>query len=459
MAPRQDTISIRQSSHGIRESSGKWKVHVMPLLPSRRVSLGSRPVQSRAAWTARGRRVLKWSIRSGLGLVLAVLFIGLWKHEEISRLLAVNSLFEEDRIVHNFNNMDAAFLTAPVPRSDIPVSVLPRGTAVELPSATDTWITSRQVTSLLVLKGGKVVHESYHLGTRPDDRRVLWSISKSYLSALLGVLLDEGAITSIDDPVIKYAPSLKGSAYERASIRNVLNMASGVVFNEDYFDPNSDVNRMGRVVALGGTLDEFAGSFTKTFAEPGSVWQYVSIDTHVIGMVIRGATGRRIPDLLAEKIIAPLGLERNGYYLTDGAGTAFVLGGLNFTTRDIGRFGLMIVNDGMYQGRQVVPAEWIAAAIRPSAPTPPGADGYGYQFWIPVGAAPGEFVARGAYGQYLYFDKSRQVVIVVTAADRRFRDDGVREGCVEMFRAIAKHLSDEEHPLPIRGAIQRAVSN
>ena len=86
-------------------------------------------------------------------------------------------------------------------------------------------------------------------------------------------------------------------------------MSSGITFNEDYFDQDSDINRMGRVVALGGTLDDFTASFTDSFAAPGETWQYVSIDTHVIGMVIRGATGRSVPDLLAEKVLAPLGLE------------------------------------------------------------------------------------------------------------------------------------------------------
>ena len=145
-------------------------------------------------------------------------------------------------------------------------------------------------------------------------------------------------------------------------------MASGVTFDEDYFDFNSDINRMGRVVALGGTLDDFAASFTDRFAEPGETWQYVSIDTHVIGMVIRGATGRSVTGLLQEKILAPLGLESGGYYITDGAGVAFVLGGLNFTTRDFARFGQMILQNGKYGGKQVVPADWVAASMPPARP-------------------------------------------------------------------------------------------
>ena len=382
----------------------------------------------------------KWLGRVLLAIILAAVVVGVWKREEIQRLWAVNSLFSEDRIVHNFSNMNAAFLNVPVLRGDGPVSDLPRGAELTLPPETEQWIAERNVTSLLVLKDGEIRHESYHLGTGAEDLRISWSVAKSYLSALTGILLAEGAIDSLDDPVTKYAPLLTGTAYDGGSVRNVLNMASGIVFDEDYFDKNSDINRMGRVIALGGTLDEFTASFHDRFADPGTQWQYVSIDTHVIGMVIRGATGRSIPDLVSEKIVAPLGLEHDGYYITDGAGVAFVLGGLNFTTRDFARFGQMIAQNGDFGGRQIVPADWIAGSTRPSAPTEPGKIRYGYQWWIPEDAGPGEFLARGVYGQYIWIDQTRGVVIVTTGADRHFRDQGVHRGNVAMFRKIAEAL-------------------
>lgn len=386
------------------------------------------------------RTVFKWLFRAILALVLAAVVFGFWKREEIRRLLAVNALFSEESIVENFSNMDRAFLFAPVDRGTGRTSPLPYGAAAEMPTDTAQWAADRSLTSLLVLKDGEIRHEEYFLGTGAEDRRISWSIAKSYLSALFGILLDEGAIESIDDPVTKYAPELSGTAYDGATIRNVLNMASGVIFDEDYFDQNSDINRMGRVIALGGTLDDFSASFTDTFAEPGTEWQYVSIDTHVIGMVIRGATGRSVTDLLSEKIIAPLGLEWGGYYITDGAGAAFVLGGLNFTTRDYARFGQMILQNGQYGDQQVVPAEWVVASTAATAPTEPGRVGYGYQWWIPVGAEPGEFLGRGVYGQYLYINQAKGVVIVVTAADRQFQERGINRSNIEMLRKIADNL-------------------
>ncbi len=386
------------------------------------------------------KTALRWLLRIVLALALAVAVVGFWKREEIQRLMAVNSLFSEEKIVHNFSHMDEAFLTVTLPRGDSPTWELPYGPGFDLPDGTDQWIEDRAVTSLLVMQDGEIRFEEYYLGTGPDDRRISWSVAKSYLSALFGILLDEGAINSLDDPVVQYAPELKGSAYETATIRNVLNMASGVTFDEDYLDYNSDINRMGRVVALGGELDDFAASLKDSFVAPGETWQYVSIDTHVIGMVIRGATGRSVAELLTEKVITPLGLERDGYYITDGAGVAFVLGGLNFTTRDFARFGQLILQGGERDGRKIVPADWIDTSTWPSAPTDPGEIGYGYQWWIPVGAHEGEFMARGIYGQYIYFDQPRGVLIVTTGADRKFRDPGVNELNVEMFRNIAQSL-------------------
>lgn len=386
------------------------------------------------------RKVIRVMMQILLAIVLAAVVIVLWKREELMRLWSVNTLFDAERIVGNFSDMEGAFLTREVARGDAPVSALPQGTPATLPEGTDAWIKERNVTALVVLKGGAVVHESYHLGTTAEDRRISWSVAKSYLSALMGVILADGAIASIDDPVIKYAPSLRGSAYETASIRNVLNMASGVKFNEDYLDKESDINRMGRVIALGGTLDGFTRDLIEQQTAPGEAWQYVSIDTHVIGMVIRGATGRPIADLLSEKIIAPLGLETTPYYITDGDGVAFVLGGLNMRTRDYARFGQMILQNGAFHGRQIVPADWVAASTAPSAPTEAGETGYGFQWWIPADASEGEFMARGVYGQYIYIDRARDVVIASNAADRGFRQEGVPDQNLAMLRAIASGI-------------------
>ncbi|WP_293451514.1 serine hydrolase [Planktotalea sp.] len=386
------------------------------------------------------RRIFKYLIRSVLVLAIIAIAFGIWKREEIKRLLAVNSLFKEEKIVANFSGMDVAFLSVDVPRGDGPVAELPKGAQTTLAPEVDQWVKDRTVTSLVVLKDGALVHESYNQGTNPEDLRISWSVAKSYLSSLMGIILAEGAIASLDDPVTKYAPSLKGGAYDRATIRNVLNMASGVTFDEDYLDQSSDINKMGRVLALGGSMDGFAAELSETFAIPGVDWQYVSIDTHIISMVIRGATGREVAPLLSEKVIQPMGLEASPYYLTDGNGVAFALGGLNLRTRDYARVGQMFLQNGAYNGTQIVPADWVAASTVPSAPTDAGEYGYGYQWWMPKDGRAGEFFARGIYGQYIYINRPLGVVVATNGADRKFRDEGVDDYNIEIFRMIAEGL-------------------
>lgn len=381
---------------------------------------------------------MKRLVQGALVLLILLAVTAIWKHEQITRLLAVNSLFSQEKIVTNFSNMDAAFLTVPLAENTGPVSPLPQGNDMDLPQDLQGWIDARAITALVVLKDGEIRHESYHLGTAAEDKRISWSVAKSFLSALMGVVLDQGLIASIDDPVTQYAPSLIGGAYNGASIRNVLNMASGVRFDEDYLDFNSDINRMGRVLALGKSMDGFAEDLTETFATPGAEWQYVSIDTHVIGMVIRGATGRTIPDLMNEHIIGKMGFEATPYYLSDGEDVAFVLGGLNLRTRDYARFGQMFLQGGMWQDQQVVPADWVKASTMPSAPTKAGSRQYGFQWWMAPDAPDGEYFARGIYGQYIFVDQPNGVVIAANSADRGFREEGAHRSNIKMFRALAR---------------------
>ena len=389
--------------------------------------------------------ILKWGLMGLLVLVVVIVALGLWQREKVTRLLAVNSLFSENRIVGNFIAMNGMFKHVEMPLSSAPPNRLETGAPMAPPDGFTDWIENRSVTAVIVVKDGIIRHESYPLTADGEDDpasslRISWSVAKSYLSVLMGVLHDDGTIPDLDAPVTQYAPSLAGSAYEGASIRDVLQMSSGVTFNEDYLDFWSDINKMGRVLALGRSMDGFAEGLTETFAPAGQEWQYVSIDTHVIGMIIRGATGRDVPDLLNEKVLAPLRMGNTPYYLTDGNGVAFVLGGLNITTHDYALFGHMVANGGISFGTRIVSEDWIEESTTPSANTAEGDFRYGYQWWVPEDATEGQFLGRGIYGQYIYIDRPRGVVIAVNSADRAFREDGVAIENVDMFQKIAESL-------------------
>ncbi len=409
------------------------------------------------------RNIVKWGLRVFGVLVIVGAILVAYNWERLVRLYNVNTLFDESNIIGNFSNMKGMFYWKDVPvnasgpttpdlpstPSPLPQTYVFAGKTINLSERLKDFRT----TSLLVIHDGKIVHEQYDLGTKADDLRISWSVAKSFLSAMFGIAVNEGKVTSIEDPVTKYVPALKQSAYDGVTIRHVLNMASGVKFNEDYLDFNSDIKRMGRVLALGGSMDEFAASIKEREREAGSARQYVSIDTHVLAMVLRAATGKSLMEYLGEKIWSKVGSGNDLYYLTDGFGVAFALGGLNMTTRDYARFGQLYLNEGKWLGEQVVPADWVRASTTISAPAAAEKSDvlqYGYQWWVPPGS-DGDYFAVGVYGQYIYINPKAKVIVVKTAAHRGFRDDGeagrsIKLENIAMFRGIAEHYSDWKQP-------------
>lgn len=400
------------------------------------------------------KKAVKWVLSILLVLLVLAAGAGLYNQEKIVRLWNVNSLFDEDRIVANFSNMKTMFLSAPIKTGNKPFiwptepKSLP--STYELSGASknlDDWIKQSRTTSLLVIQDGKLVSENYYLGTEQRDQRISWSMAKSFLSAVFGVAVSRGDIKSLDQPVTEYVDELRGTAYDGATIRNVFHMASGVKFNEDYLDYNSDINKMGRTLALGSSMDGFAASLQEKEGDTGEVRRYTSIDTHVLSMVLRKATGKSLVELVGSEIVSKLGFEHDAYYVTDGYGVAFALGGLNMSSRDYAKFGQMFLDHGQWQGEQIVPREWANQSVRDTAPasTKKKPFGYGYQWWVPQNASD-EFFAVGIYGQYIFVDRPNRTVIVKTSAHREFRNDGVggskiMHETIEVFRSIIRKLA------------------
>ena len=374
---------------------------------------------------------------------------------QLRQLYHIIRLFDEDLIVANFSDMKAIIPTVTIQRSGeinafgrqpepLPERFFYNGENQMM----ETYLTDSSTTALVVVKGNDITFEAYYQGTKALDKRISWSVAKSFLSAIFGVAVNDGLIPDLHQAVIDYVPALKGSGYDGVSIKQVLQMSSGVYFNEDYGDFNSDINRFGRVMALGGSFDEFATTLI-TDRAPGTYLHYVSIDTHVLGMVLRAATGRSISDYFNEKLWSKLGAEQNAFYLTDSTGEPMVLGGLNMISRDYARFGALYRDFGVINGQQIIPSQWIEDSITPDAPhlmpgPRDGSDihlGYGYQWWIPE-HADDEFMALGIYGQYIYINRKADVVIVKNSSNRGFMDNDFESEriAVAAFRAIADSL-------------------
>jgi len=254
-------------------------------------------------------------------------------------------------------------------------------------------------------------------------------------------------------PVEAYVPELKGTAYGDVRIKDVLQMSTGVKFNEDYGDFNSDINRWGRGFAMGGSQDEFAATLEREL-EPGTVNHYVSINTHVLGMILTKATGRSVNDYMQEKLWEPLGMEYDACWLIDGEGMEMVLGGLNTTLRDYAKIGSLFMHEGKWKGKQLIPEPWVRASLTPDAPhLMPGEEfGYGYQWWIPK-SDEGEFMAVGIYNQNIYINPTTKTVIVKLSANPRYNEaDYVPSNdnaALELYREIVKVYTAKKLVFPV----------
>jgi len=264
-----------------------------------------------------------------------------------------------------------------------------------------------EVASLLILRGGNILFEQYNFGNTEQTRWVSFSMTKSVVSMLLGAAINDGYIASVDDKVTDYLPQLKNSSYESVSIRNVLHMASGVQWNEDYADPNSDVASSPNDLI---SLFRFLGSKPRV-AAAGAQFNYNTGETNLVGAILRAAIGNNLATYLTYKIWKPFGMEADANWLTHGLGNG-ELGGccISATLRDFGRLGLFAQSNGVLaDGTQVLPEGWMQESTAPSPANP----GYGYLWWL---QGDGSYRASGIYGQGIYIHPEQDLVIVTLGA-------------------------------------------
>ncbi len=274
------------------------------------------------------------------------------------------------------------------------------------------YMTANNVAGLIVVQNGRVRLERYGRGYTREGRYTSFSVAKSLTSTLVGAAVKDGFIKSVDDPVTRYIPELAGSAYDGVTVRQVLTMTSGVKWNEDYTDPNSDVARMYAKPVPAGTDPTVAYLRTlKREAAPGSKWVYKTGETNLIGVLVTKATGKSLTDYAEARIWRPYGMERDLFWMVDQSGQN--IGGccLSASLRDYARIGQFVLEGG----RRVVPADWFADATRPAPVTvnPATGNGYGYQWWT---AGDGTFQAQGIFGQLIHIDPKRKLVIAISSA-------------------------------------------
>jgi CubicO group peptidase (beta-lactamase class C family) len=304
----------------------------------------------------------------------------------------------------------------------------------------DDYLARNPAMALLVARGDTILVERYQYGRHDRHRFTSMSMAKTVTAMLIGIAIAERHIHSVDDPASAYVPALAGTEYGRTSLRDLLQMSSGVRFVEEYTGKD-DISRLAadtlQQVGSGGV--EAVRPFNARVAPSGARFNYASVETQVLGLVLRNAVGRPVADYLQHKIWQPMGAEADATWIIDRAGQEATYCCFNAVLRDYARLGLLLAQDGTWQGRQVIPAAWIkeATIVHPGQPQPRAA-GYGYQVWILAGERR-MFALRGLRGQAIYIDPTSRLVMVHTAVRKRVRDPGILEenalwrGIVQQF--------------------------
>ena len=392
-----------------------------------------------------------------LGLILAfVIAVEIIYPQRMRRAVFMGTLFQGVDMTDEFADMKSLFPYRVV-RTSNPTLLINADAGITLPETYQiqgetrslrSFLEETDTSGLVILRDGRIVHEEYALGSSRETRWISWSVAKSFVSAMVGIALDEGLFESVAEPITKYVPELTGSAYDGVAIEDILEMSSGASWDEDYGDPSSDITRFGSAIVFGYSQDEFAASLSREH-EPGTYNRYNSTDTQVLGMLLVRVTGKTLAAYTEAKLWQPMQMEHDAYWITDEPGMELAFGGLNATLRDYARFGEMYRNGGRWNGKQIVPESWVVASTVPGKPhlqpgERSGSDtilGYAYQWWLPPSGDEGEYSAIGVYNQFIYVNPAQGVVIAKTSANQAYGKDETTDRELEtlaVFNVIAQ---------------------
>ncbi|QXL84480.1 serine hydrolase [Comamonas sp. NLF-1-9] len=367
-------------------------------------------------------RTLKRLLLALIVLILAAAAIGWFSLDKEARGLLATFPTNRDILFWSQTQRDAAFRamdripllarwhTAQPSATPRP---LPGGKPLKLGVDLDAFMQGQHSAALLILQDGKIRLERYGLGFDADGRWTSFSVAKSFTSTLVGAALKDGLIKSMDDKVSDYLPDMKGSAYDDVSVRQLLTMTSGVQWNEDYGDPNSDVARFNNHVPEPG-VDALVSYMRKLprAAPAGERWNYSTGETNLVGVMLMAAIHKPLTQYLQEKIWQPAGMQQQATWLLSKTGKEISGCCIQAAARDYARMGQFILEGARVNGEPIVPDGWLQAATHKQADIQAPGRGYGYQWWT---YDSGSFAARGIFGQGIFIDPARRLVIVTNA--------------------------------------------
>ena len=343
-----------------------------------------------------------------------------------------------------FRAMDRLSLLAKwhdIPAASTP-SPLPPGPPLKLSLDVDAYMAGQRSAALLVLQDGKLRMERYGLDFDRNGRWTSFSVAKSLTSTLMGAAIRDGHIKSLDDKVSVYIPEMKGSAYDDVSIQQLLTMTSGVKWNEDYADPKSDVAQFNNHKPEEG-VDALVSYMRKLPREvpAGTRWLYSTGETNLVGILVSRATQKPLATYLSEKIWVPAGMEQKATWILSKTGQEISGCCIQAAPRDFARFGQFILNGATVNGKSIVPDGWLAAATTARTSIGQPERGYGYQWWT---YDSGAYTARGIFGQGIFIDPARKLVIVSNANWAGGARDATASASREAFyQAVQKAVDDE----------------
>jgi CubicO group peptidase (beta-lactamase class C family) len=319
---------------------------------------------------------------------------------------------------------------------------LPPGAPLKLPLDLAAHMAAQRSAAVLIVQDGKLRLERYGLDFDAQGRWTSFSVAKSITSTLVGAAIQDGFIRSMDDQVTRYIPQMKGSAYDDVTLRQLLTMTSGVRWNENYGDPDSDVARFNQHQPEEG-VDALVSYLRRLprAAPAGTRWNYSTGETNLVGILLANATGKTLSAYLSEKIWVPAGMEQDATWILNRTGQEISGCCIQAGARDYARFGLFILNGARVQGRSIVPEGWLAEATSSRVATGRPALGYGYQWWT---NDDGSFSARGIFGQGIFIDPGRKLVVAVSANwAGGASDPAAHRGREDFYRAVQKAIDDE----------------